>query len=145
MIKQYVSLYYTTCLMFCKTQNKEQRAISNIKEEHISHISHIEPDVTSRPPWRLHTCWRAVISSSGGADFKSVSQSLISPPVGEERKIQYSQFSLFSSMQRPACQQDAGQINVCLNMRTSLMSRGCLSHSWAWYQGMRLAWCTFKS
>lgn len=84
-------------------------------------------EVYDKSPVPLYP-WSAVIySTRQQRDLQSVSLDLISPPVGEERKIQFPESSLSSSIKRPPHQQGTEQINVCLYMRTSLMSRGCLN------------------
>lgn len=84
-------------------------------------------EVYDKTPVPLYP-WRAVIySTRQQRDLQSVSLDLISPPVGEERKIQFPESSLSSSIKRPPRRQGTEQINVCLYMRTSLMSRGCLN------------------
>lgn len=90
-------------------------------------IFHILKGTWPRPLWQLRACESCPPVTP--ETLKSVSRGLITPPVGEERKIQYFQFSLLSSMQRPECQQETAQINVRLYTRTSLMSWACQNRS----------------
>lgn len=80
-------------------------------------------EVYDKTPVPLYPCRAVIYSTRKQRDLQSVSLDLISPPVGEERKIQF----VSSSIKRPPRQQGTEQINVCLYMRTSLMSRGCLN------------------